>query len=1069
MKRNIQSKNLQKFILIILGFHSIICFSQNYDKSLLEQITPTDPTSSSLGKYGVYPVNYSNGLVPISIPLYTIKSGDLSQTIELSYHGGGVRVSEEATWVGLGWDLNFGGVITRTMNGFPDELETQIVPDAIAMQTEILSNSLQCTEYDICNNYYNASTPDKSFKPDLYNYNFGSYSGTFVSSTTNKPISIAHAALDGLISSNGINLVAPNGTIYDFIGNESTSSSGSLVKNGPYVSGFYINRILSANKTDSISYEYQPDGIFRSNSYSTSEGYKVTTSLSSCGYQALQKQFVPEVTTMITQTIESNKPNYIYFNGGRVKFNLTDRSDVNPTFPNRIKKLDNIVVEAYDAGMYDVIKVFQFYYSFFNQGGDYNATRLCLDSVVEMSSFQSTERKLVGSFNYYGDKFLPNKRSYDYDYWGFYNGKNNSTPIPFSINEDYCFGEADKTPDATFSKYGTIKNINFPTKGKTEFIWEGNRINSNSPIYEDINMTSNNISSETNTLLVCYPKIPNPEFDGVKSVTIHSYIDQYIKLNYYLYRQDEVDITHNKYDEGIIKVNDLTIATLSFNHSTFSKIIHLVANQDYQINLTTNCHNVSGGVWFSYNTFNPNNNIYNYPFAGIRIKEINNYDKNNNLLTKKTFTYLDSINRSSGYITNNRKMSFSKHSTYVSVDFGGLTCKVVKQIDSYMWFSNSNNGLEANSFGYESVQEYNMSNNINNGFTSFQFKKGVDGFYTTTGSDNFYEAEIPVVLKNHTRGQLLKQTDYLSTTNGYKKIKENLNYYSNGIIQSKPGFTMLRKVDFNNSTAFLDYCSLVYIFEPKNYTYTSDWIKLDSTITKDYFQLSNPVSTKTSYVYGNEKHLQPTEVKSYLNNGDIKKTNTIYPNDDNSTIAGDMVFRNMLILPLDIKEYVMKNGSAQKLIDGNKLTYEKINNNILLTKVAGYLPDGTTDDYFLYNYNTRSRLIESTGKDGVKTSVIWDAKNYNPIVEAVNMSYSNLWSAMQSVNNVPSALYSLDATKPAQLSTYSYIPLVGLHSKTNERGLVTYYNYDGLGRLSEMYRMVNGVKQVLQSYKYHYK
>ena len=114
-------------------------------------------------------------------------------------------------------------------------------------------------------------------------------------------------------------------------------------------------------------------------------------------------------------------------------------------------------------------------------------------------------------------------------------------------------------------------------------------------------------------------------------------------------------------------------------------------------------------------------------------------------------------------------------------------------------------------------------------------------------------------------------------------------------------------------------------------------------------------------------------------------------------------------------------------------------------------------------------MIESTGKDGVKTSVIWDAKNYNPIVEAVNMSYSNLWSAMQSVNNVPSALYSLDATKPAQLSTYSYIPLVGLHSKTNERGLVTFYNYDGLGRLSEMYRMVNGVKQVLQSYKYHYK
>lgn len=84
---------------------------------------PTFPSANaaSLGKYGDIPVSYHTGTPEISIPIYTVKQGSLSLPISLSYHSSGIRVSEVASWVGLGWSLNAGGVVTRTIHGGPDD------------------------------------------------------------------------------------------------------------------------------------------------------------------------------------------------------------------------------------------------------------------------------------------------------------------------------------------------------------------------------------------------------------------------------------------------------------------------------------------------------------------------------------------------------------------------------------------------------------------------------------------------------------------------------------------------------------------------------------------------------------------------------------------------------------------------------------------------------------------------------------------------------------------------------------------------------------------------------------
>ena len=61
-------KRLCGFILM-LSLLGAVCQAQNYGLNLPE-VTPPSPTAMELAKHVTYPVNLSNGLAKISIPLY---------------------------------------------------------------------------------------------------------------------------------------------------------------------------------------------------------------------------------------------------------------------------------------------------------------------------------------------------------------------------------------------------------------------------------------------------------------------------------------------------------------------------------------------------------------------------------------------------------------------------------------------------------------------------------------------------------------------------------------------------------------------------------------------------------------------------------------------------------------------------------------------------------------------------------------------------------------------------------------------------------------------------------------
>jgi hypothetical protein len=71
---------------------------------------PLPPSAFSFQQFGSYPLSEYTGKVNISIPIFQISSGEINVPISISYSTGGIKVNQEASWVGLGWNLDFGGI-----------------------------------------------------------------------------------------------------------------------------------------------------------------------------------------------------------------------------------------------------------------------------------------------------------------------------------------------------------------------------------------------------------------------------------------------------------------------------------------------------------------------------------------------------------------------------------------------------------------------------------------------------------------------------------------------------------------------------------------------------------------------------------------------------------------------------------------------------------------------------------------------------------------------------------------------------------------------------------------------
>ena len=73
-----------------------------------------------MGEFGSIVASTYNGTANIEVPIFTIPYEDVAIPIKLTYDSGGAKVDQEASWVGLNWNLSTAFGISRRIYGGDD-------------------------------------------------------------------------------------------------------------------------------------------------------------------------------------------------------------------------------------------------------------------------------------------------------------------------------------------------------------------------------------------------------------------------------------------------------------------------------------------------------------------------------------------------------------------------------------------------------------------------------------------------------------------------------------------------------------------------------------------------------------------------------------------------------------------------------------------------------------------------------------------------------------------------------------------------------------------------------------
>jgi hypothetical protein len=124
LKMYSMKKNLLTVCLLLL---SVIIFGQEgYNPPHYFEGPPGDdvfasPDVQAFHKYQMIPEKLYSGKLNVDIPFFVIQSGGVNVPISLSYNTGGIKVSEIASSVGIGWNLNAGGSILKIVRDLNDD------------------------------------------------------------------------------------------------------------------------------------------------------------------------------------------------------------------------------------------------------------------------------------------------------------------------------------------------------------------------------------------------------------------------------------------------------------------------------------------------------------------------------------------------------------------------------------------------------------------------------------------------------------------------------------------------------------------------------------------------------------------------------------------------------------------------------------------------------------------------------------------------------------------------------------------------------------------------------------
>lgn len=1110
MKKNI-------VLLALLTFSLTFAQQNSYVPST--EVTPPSLENYFFTKNGNLDISGNKGGFGHQIPIYSLKNGDINLNLNLTYYTDGVKVNDIAGLIGMGWNLNAGGMITRVVKGLPDEhSQTQNFRPPVNNLDVGLRGDYTNTEY-ITNHVENFKnlyqTPGIGNAPsnvdtqqDVFSFNFNGYSGKFYLDNNiayidgDSDIKISYSKINkNLVNYLEFTLITPDGISYIFGGDEpyvettviSTNCSRNLDRK-PNTT-WYLKQIKDS-KNNYINLAYEQNG--KDYPLSFSEYYQITYG---------DQGFTSNTKSQQKCTAYFNSHNAKYLksvsasNGNSILFENETRSDYSIGYRLKSFEIKN--------NFNELIKSVNFNYVY-SQAGTSGATNTSESFLKRLFLNSLTINDEVYKFEYDNINLLPARLSTKMDYYGYPN--NNTTGYLTNFSgygraAEFAreFGKKTADRQSIDVKYGSLNKIIYPSKGFTNILYENN--------YGKV--TENIVKYKYQGELLAADKFKCAPFEGrpdTASFLVTAKDDGFIYIQSSSLEVERcpnvnVDDFHDVYEISFIDTStDLDVVTpYQGRYDKFIKTINpedelseptaynpipIKKGKTYKVtmNVSTKFNRVKGSATFLFNPYistSSNTEIKN--LGGIRVKKIidNNGSGEENIKEYK-YNSINDLNSDDSSVSIYNNSNYWKcgpkpgignvadisawhdcASTIYSTDDINETFNSNEERIKYKYVTKlTKNGYEEN--------EYNISQIRNDGYILTR-----NPIYNVNSSNNQWYAN-----------QLLK-TRIFSSVNGAPKAnpdKEIINEYQ--LIKSKrfdnynvePGVSPLPTAPLSSTSTMYPssggcytlYCAVqgaIAVSHYYNYVFSS---KLTKQTTKDYLT-GGTITTETNYVYGGQKHNQLTEESTTNSKGELVKKTYKYAPDYNAastTILGGMEAKNM-ITPIETKVF---NGSTQ--ISEQKTDYYEPYTGVFLPQYVYAKKGGNTtvaDRKITYNsYDTQGNLTEYTLENGIPVSIIWGYNGQYPIakIEGAALSGVNGFiDALQTASNNGSlnkdSFYSLRSALPnAMVTTYVYKPLVGVTSITQPNGISEHYNYDTSNRLQSI---VNDKGEVLKTFEYHYK
>ena len=880
------------FLLLLTCFYSFLTNGQeeSHNTTSLSEVSIPSPNAAGLAKYAEIPVGLYTGSANVSVPLGNVSINGYNLPISINYHTSGIRKNDISSVVGLGWTLNAGGVITRTIRGLDDFGGTgyQRIPKELLKMDAGKDNDV-VKKYDGA--AFGISNGTWDSQPDLFHYNFGSYTGKFVIDHDGNIQSIPKNDIDFKINQDGWTAITPDGTKYTFNEREFSISNtaGEGANSNPYVSGWWLTSVKST-LGEEINIDYEENQLDYSLGYNETKYFKALFNPSGCTVRNEKKETFTSVFGKVISKISTHK-NKVYFHY------IKDRTDITSA-----KRLNTIEIYNKNKKVKEVI---------FNNAFYFSNGKLKLLSLFEKNNNISLPPY---EFTY---NATSQTNDYSMDHWGFENGKiSNRTLIPtFNVPSTFFQG-ADRSSNKN-SLGGLLTHVYYPTGGSTSFKYENHKVN-------NINIYDYNNLFKSQSFITKSVSLSSSKYE-VEKFYINNHTSGEI---YYNFKNNKIEgesagqVSLYKCLDGESCLDKKAIFGLSGSNKSGSKPINNLSKGFYVLEALTDWprhEEILTNASLSYLSSLSEEEFEiqkkeGFLIGGARISEQNIHDTKGNLQTLK-YSYKDANNYETGQIVDIPR--------YYSTFSFEVNCKKL------CTFCNTCRFFTLNSSSYSPLSSSGGSHVVYpEAYIEYVGKgKKVQKFsyYPNTGGNGF-----PYVPKTDYSWKSGNLTYELLTSSDGKKVQETINQYKydSRTKNQVRGITLIPRVQKSCGIDIQLIDNLAYNY----YETISDWLFLGKQIVRNYSQDGTSfVTTTTENKYDSPDHLNITS--QTITNSDGKKYKTTYKYADDLDIEF-METANMVGIPLETKTFT--DGT---LTGGSKIEYTQRNGNIVPYKSIRLLKD----------------------------------------------------------------------------------------------------------------------------------